>query len=371
MMKMWKMGVLAGGLWSVAHVAVAACKPNEGNTAFDGVTQLQIANLTVGRELPLGAVIYRQRLTVTPLVNSVGCTFDTPAYGYDFLLAVKPLPQASWSTGVYGGKVYESGVPGIGVALVGRPSNSEVIAPHSTYRSPCRNEGGCGYTIFPLYQQAEIRLIKIGNVTAGTIRGSDLPTFQAGLGLNDAASIPFLKVNFAGSINIVSRTCTTPDVNVDMGAHKVSEFSGINTGTPWKDFAIALNDCPAFHGSYPTTGPNVGSDGSAISAGDKAANAIRYRLDPNQTPINASKGVMKLDGSAEGDPAAASGVGLQVADASETPVALATLQASGITPTATNGASYSIPLKARYLQTESKVTGGPANATAVFTINYQ
>jgi type 1 fimbria pilin len=49
---------------------------------------------------------------------------------------------------------------------------------------------------------------------------------------------------------------------------------------------------------------------------------------------------------------------------------LATLRASGITPRTDEGASYVIPLKARYIQTESSITAGPANATATFTINY-
>ncbi|WLI32614.1 fimbrial protein [Pseudomonas sp. FP818] len=40
-------------------------------------------------------------------------------------------------------------------------------------------------------------------------------------------------------------------------------------------------------------------------------------------------------------------------------------------PCAPTRGSYTIPLRARYLQTASKVTPGPANASATFTIIYQ
>ena len=67
---------------------------------------------------------------------------------------------------------------------------------------------------------------------------------------------------------------------------------------------------------------------------------------------------------------AATGVGVQVATSNGTPVPLATNRASGLTLRTTEG-SYSIPLRARYLQTANTVTPGPANASATFTIIYQ
>lgn len=87
-------------------------------------------------------------------------------------------------------------------------------------------------------------------------------------------------------------------------------------------------------------------------------------------PLNASLGILSLNPSAPGDNPAATGVGVQVADSAGTPLPLATLRASGITPRAEEGASYSIPLKARYIQTGNSITAGPANATTTFTLNY-
>lgn len=369
MMKVWKLAVLTTALCSVSGMVMASCKPVEGGDFFKGSTVLQAGNLTVGSHLPVGSVIYRQRIYKSAMTLSAECTPVPSLVLRAAKYMVTPLPQASAATGIYRDKAYETGVPGIAAAVAFGVRFHVVIPYLSDGGTVCTN--GCTVNDLEVLQSAELVLIKTGNTAAGTIQGADLPTIGLGLGTSLTDISPLLEFGFTGSINIVSRTCETPDINVDMGTRKVSEFSGVNTGTPWKDFEIQLNNCPAFYGRFPTSGPQMGSDGSVISTGTRIANAIGYRLDPNQTPIDASKGVMKLDAAAEGSTAAASGVGLQIADQNEAPVALATLKASGIVPTANDGANYTIPLKARYLQTESKVTGGPANATAVFTINYQ
>ncbi|WP_171820038.1 fimbrial protein [Pseudomonas chlororaphis] len=206
-------------------------------------------------------------------------------------------------------------------------------------------------------------------MSPGTVRGVSLPTMAYSWVTTNTVELQ--RVSLTGSINIVSRTCSTPDVTVAMGTHQLSEFSGVNSATPWKDFSIALNNCPAFHGIYSGTGPRWLSDGTSNNLDSRTNNLLRLRLDPVRTAINPGQGILSLDPSAPGGAAAASGIGLQVADSHGGALPLATLRPSGITPRATEGASYSIPLKARYIQTAGSVTAGPANASAVFTINYQ
>lgn len=48
----------------------------------------------------------------------------------------------------------------------------------------------------------------------------------------------------------------------------------------------------------------------------------------------------------------------------------ALLRATGITSRAGDGASYFIPLKARYIQAGGQATAGPANATATIDGSY-
>lgn len=229
---------------------------------------------------------------------------------------------------------------------------------------------GTAYCVYTLQGTLafDMSFIKIGDVSPGTIQGSQLPTTtQTRVGSN---SVEVMRVNVSGSINIVSRTCSTPDVSVPMGTHMLNEFSGKNTFTQWKDFSIALNNCPAFNGYYQDTGPRWLSDGTSNNLDSRKNNVLQVRLDPTRTAITPNLGIMSLNPSAPGDDPAATGVGLQVADSSGTPLPLAALRASGITPRAVEGASYTIALKARYIQTEDSITAGPANATATFTINY-
>ncbi|CAM3288682.1 fimbrial protein [Pseudomonas fluorescens] len=361
---MFKRVVAVAGLSLAAGVAMADCTylaPTNGSIVR--TQPLLGGNLTVGRDVPLGAEIYRQTFT---LAGDYAISCSAGLYNIETrrLLPVTPLPLSSWSGTPYGGRVYQTGVPGIGVALW----YAGTALPFSSSITNCGNGTAvCNWTLTGTLS-FDMSFIKIGDVSPGTIQGASLPTMtQSRVSSNN---LEVQHVNFSGSINIVSRTCTTPDVNVPMGSHMLSEFSGPNTFTQWKDFSIALNNCPAFNGYYQTTGPRWASDGTISNLDTRKNNVLQVRLDPTRTPLNTTLGILSLNPSAPGDDPAATGVGVQVADSAGTALPLASLRTSGITTRAEEGASYSIPLKARYIQTESSITAGPANATATFTINY-
>nr|WP_314385199.1 fimbrial protein [Pseudomonas brenneri] len=362
-MMMFKRMVAVAGLSLIAGVAMADCNYSSTPGSLVRTQPLLGGNLTVGRDVPMGAEIYRQTFT-----SSANFTISCSAGIYNIetrrSLPITPLPLSSWAGTPYGGHVYQSGVPGIGVAIwnAGNPLPFSLSSTNCGGGTNVCNVNITGTLAF------DISFIKIGDVSPGTIQGSSLPTMtQSRVSSNN---LEVQRVNFSGSMNIVSRTCSTPDVNVPMGSHMLNEFSGPNTFTPWKDYSIALNNCPAFNGYYQTTGPRWNSDGTASNLDSRKNNVLQVRLDPTRTPLNASLGILSLNPSAPGSDPAATGVGVQVADSAGTPLRLATLRASGITTRALEGASYSIPLKARYIQTASSITAGPANATATFTINY-
>jgi type 1 fimbria pilin len=202
----------------------------------------------------------------------------------------------------------------------------------------------------------DLLLIKTSNVLPGTIQGSSLPTVTAYRDVGDA-SIPSLALSYSGSINIVSQTCRTPDVIVNLGTHKAFEFTGIGSFTAWTDFRINLNDCPMFHGIYNDAGAKVG-------------NSISYRIDPIGTAVNAEQGILMINKGTGDKDVSANGVGVQVATNTGTVLPLAVIRPSEIALN-TNIGSVSIPLRARYVQTSATVTPGPANASASFTIIYQ
>ncbi|NWC96540.1 MULTISPECIES: fimbrial protein [unclassified Pseudomonas] len=363
-MMIFKRVFAVAGLSLVAGVAMADCTYLSPTTGSLVRTQpLLGGNLTVGRDVPLGAEIYRQTFT-SPVTFTITCTAGIYNIETRRTLPVTPLALSSWVGTPYGGNVYQTGVPGIGVAIwfSGHAlpySNTDINCGGGT--AACNVTIGNGIFI-------DMSFIKIGDVSPGTIQGASLPTMlQQRISSN---TLEIQRVNFSGSINIVSRTCSTPDVNVPMGSHMLSEFSGPNTFTPWKDFAIALNNCPAFNGYYQDSGPRWASDGTVSNLDARKNNVLQVRLDPTRAPINAALGILSLNPSAPGDDPAATGVGVQVGDSTGAPLVLANLRSSGITTRAEEGASYSIPLSARYIQTESDITAGPANATATFTINY-
>ena len=363
-MMMFKRVVAVTGLSLAAGVAMADC--NYLSLPIGSMVRTQPllgGNLTVGRDVPLGAEIYRQ--TFTSAVNyTISCSAGVYNIETRRTLPVTPLALSSWAGTPYGGHVYQTGVPGIGVAIwfAGHPlpyTNTDVNCGGGT--NVCNVILGGGMSV-------DMSFIKIGDVSPGTIQGASLPTMlQQRVSSNN---LEVQRINFSGSINIVSRTCSTPDVNVPMGSHRLTEFSGPNTFTAWKDFSIFLNNCPAFNGYYQDSGPRLSSDGTTSNLDSRKNNVLQVRLDPTRTPLNASLGILSLNPSAPGNDPAATGVGVQVADSAGTPLPLATLRPSGITTRALEGASYSIPLKARYIQTASSITAGPANATATFTINY-
>ncbi|GGA09183.1 hypothetical protein GCM10011408_33290 [Dyella caseinilytica] len=66
----------------------------------------------------------------------------------------------------------------------------------------------------------------------------------------------------------------------------------------------------------------------------------------------------------------ATGIGIQLANSSGTPVQFNTATPSGLTLNQTSSANYTISLQARYYQTGASITAGAANATATVTLSY-
>ncbi|WP_322846551.1 fimbrial protein [Pseudomonas sp. B33.4] len=359
----FKSGLLLAGLSLSAGAALADCNFIDGTSTMVRTQPLLGGNLTVGRDVPLGAEIYRQTFQAATFVR-LSCSAGLYNIETRRGLPVRPLALSSWAGTPWSGNVYQSGVPGIGVAIWYAGS----ALPFSGNGTNCG--GGVNACIWTIQNTLifDMSLIKIGDVSPGTIQGAQLPTADQRWVTSNNVEVS--RVNFSGSINIVSRTCQTPDVSVPMGTHMLNEFSGKNTFTQWQDFSIALNNCPAFNGYYQNTGPRWASDGTSSNLDSRKNNVLQVRLDPTRTAITPNLGIMSLNASAPGADPAATGVGLQIADSHGTPLPLATLRASGITPRAVEGASYTIPLKARYIQTGDSITAGPANATATFTINY-
>lgn len=357
-------GLLGLAFAMLSGTVMADCNFYDSTNTVDRTVALIGSNITVGRDVPLGTVLFKQTFTAHRL-SWVRC--DPGDYNRTRSRTLStPLPLSNWS-GEYAGKVYESGVPGIGVYLA---SEGEAL-PDAEVSGNCGE--GVRFCVQPPELGFDLFLIKTGDVLPGTIQGSSLPSMQNDW-ISPTNTLILQRVNFIGSMNVVSRTCVTPDVNVPLGTRSVNEFAGVGTGTPWQNFQISLNNCPAFHGTFPGS-PNPIFDANDNTSDElgRASNILRFRLDPTDGVIDAAQGIISLTPAPSGFLPAATGIGIQIAtgDAVPVPVPLATLRQSGVVTTTTEGASYVIPLKARYIQTAASMTPGPANGAVVFTIDYQ
>ena len=179
-------------------------------------------------------------------------------------------------------------------------------------------------------------MIKTGDISGGTLDTGVLARASV------ANQFYITNVTLNGTNTVTSMACsvTTNDVDVPLGQHKKSEFSGPGSATGWKAFNIGL-DC------------------------DKSAR-INVQIDATQDPSNIA-GVMKLD-SASGD-MAATGLGVQLYFVPDD--SAVQFGQSRFYYTSPNGGSETVQLKARYYQTTSAITAGTANATATFTLTYK
>ncbi|KEY58582.1 fimbrial protein [Serratia sp. DD3] len=340
----------------------ASCSMASRSPPLNMNIPLQASNITVGPDTANGTVIYRQ--TYKPSFNDkmVECT-TTAGFILERAVTVTPYPLSSWSGSPYPGHVYNTNIPGIGIAIW----NAGTAFPFTV------NLAGSNSTILtygPSWFTFDISLIKIGNVSPGSLTGASLPCISHKLG-QAGSVVPAVSACFTGAINIVSRTCTTPDISVSLGNYDVKKFTGLNSTTSWIDSSIKLTNCPVFYGTYPDTGSNTyvsWSESGSSSLGTPVNNKISLTLTPNTSVINATNGIMSIDTSAQN---AASGVGIQVAAGTASSPTL--FNFNSVTQQAmlsTQGSNVSIPLVARYIQTSPQVTPGTANGKITFTINY-
>lgn len=361
-------------LWVIADKAMAdVCKYRNGVQPVKGNIPLQISALSVGRDMPVGTEVFRQRFSVAQGQTAFIECFSREWFDIYDEGVISLTQKTSMQSGPYAGGIYKTNIEGLGVVI----KSGAILWPFKTpkRRAPCDFFKPSCDIDFNHVSEVEMVLIKVGDVKPGMLQGSALPTFTRYFyPALDPRMVPF-EVGFSGSIQIVSNTCQTPNVSVDMGKHNTKEFAQVGSGTAWKDFTINLNNCPAFHGVYATNASTwisqSGTNPSGIgTAGAKTPNSLSFRIDPARTPISVNDGVLSLNPIGVGGAPAASGVGVQIAvGSSNTPLRLGVVRDSGLILNATQS-SYGIALSARYLRTSAQMSPGPADASATFTIIY-
>lgn len=366
--KMSLITLLLGMAAIYAHSASAAtCSFAAGNNRFVAAVPLQAQNITVGPDTPNGTVLLSHYIGGNATAGNAPsptftCTSSPTSYSIlaRYVTTSTPKPLSAWNGSPYPGQVYETGVPGIGavVSYWGRafPTDRQTIPVGSNV--PFTGTVGTEF---------DLTLIKIGPVSPGTIRGSDLPSVAVQATPTGGSPLSLNAINFSGSINIVSQTCQTPDVNVAMGTVNIAQnFKGPASASTWKDSSIRLTNCPRFHGTKFQL-RTFTREGSPTNS--STPNSLELKLAPNTAIIDSAKGILGIKTGAE----SATGVGIQMAygsvnDASPTLVNFAGSRSFNMVNN--DATTQTLPLVARYIQTGDQITPGKADAAVTFMINY-
>ncbi|MFN3071849.1 fimbrial protein [Serratia sp. J2] len=378
---------LLGGLvvlFSNTVQAQVTCQPYDGSVPRTDTIQLAPMNISAGVDMPNGTMLYRGSwFGGTSAGYHITCTTPTVPDSYNFTfnlgIATAPLPLASWTGSPFGGKTYQSGIPGIGVAINDNGNAVTIDAPFAN--GGTRTQAMTGTTNYNrvISSTRYINLVKIGPIAPGsyTLSAANLPTaklfYDNAPGSPNVVGFPIISniLKFQGTLTVSAQTCATPDVVVPLGSFDANKtFTGVGTTTLWVKTNLALQNCPTFYGYY--NNQNVVkmfdySQGGASTIPASTSNNVGIRLVPNTSVVNAANGIMAIDASSS---SAASGVGIQLGwgDVNPTPFNLSNEQLMVLPKDGSK--NIAIPLSARYIQTASTVTPGRADGKVTFTINY-
>ncbi|MEQ1974454.1 fimbrial protein [Xenorhabdus sp. SGI240] len=295
-----------------------------------GITPVSFGTVTIPRNHPIGTTIKEIRLDqVDEKGNIALCDTHLPA-----IWEQPDLTPASYNQDA----IYESGVSGVGIRINtwGPGYGIDWLPRTVTYPSTCHSSSQfqwkkqyCGKS----WGYLTVQLIKIAPTTSsGAVKSVKLT--RATLGHN----MPVHTFNLS-STNIMTKGCSLNQkmISVNMGDIKKSDFRGIYSTAGMQRFDININ-CDA--------DVNVG-----------------LALDGRSASWNAQD-IWALDHS---DNVTAKGVGLQILYQNR-PVTMRSPVVFGSTQ---SGGNITIPLVARYIQTETEIKPGKADATATITFVYQ
>lgn len=298
-------------------------------------SNISVPNLVVQRDAPVGSQIGSEVVGSAVTFYTCATVFTSPSINW----GVKS--HGSYVMTVNARRIYSTNIAGIGYALGIEDTSycagtSGYITGNSDQLMLCQKQMGT-FATYTASGKARLTFYKTAQTTgSGTVNSA---TIGASI-LNDAGTWRAESALAMNSFNVSTTACsvTNASIKVPLGNVLSTQFTGVGSTAAEKNFTIDL-DCNA------ATRVNLTLEGAHDASGVAGALAL--------TPSTSG--------------ATASGVAVQVLYNSS-PVTFGTM--FNTTTTATKG-TYSIPLKAQYYQTATKITGGHADSVATFTLTYQ
>lgn len=289
--------------------------------------------------VPIGTIVYEGSMTV-----DVQCGIDLLKFQYAEGLSAevyfKRLANAEGSLG-YGLTMY-LGYGGEYSNEAGSVATGQMITTYAGITG-----GGIlnNYTNFTL--TVPFRIVKTSSSQTPVMR-TDLSMFRVGSQVA-GSDANFTVRNLRTFVTLKNETCKAASnamQEVALGDYSVSKSSGLGSGIGQTSsaipFSIQLNCEALLSGTFDVM---MKFDGDAVSG-------------------LSDSGVVALNSTST-----ASGVGVQILNGNQQPIALATPFAVASYPL--SNALVTVPLYARYYQTASTISPGTANAVAQYTISYQ
>lgn len=181
-----------------------------------------------------------------------------------------------------------------------------------------------------------LEIVKVSSLEpSSTIKAGDLGALKG-------AGVPLVRLGLSNPIHVVPISCESPDVRVAMGNdYTSSDFDGPGSRTQPVSFNLTLNNCP----------PGI--------------NNVSYKLKAVTPVVDASQGIVALN-----DGSSAVGIGLQIRNGDDVPLALDTAHAFSAYDK--NGGTFQISMKANYyrLYNERVYKAGTANSEIAFVMSY-
>ncbi|HHS9647390.1 TPA: fimbrial protein [Klebsiella oxytoca] len=380
--------VVLGSLMMAGKVEAVECVVGTGaqeNGAYALDQSVLPVNMTFpfsitrmsGSAEPVGSTLYSGNI-IAALYSSIKCNGRISGNGHTVRINYENVPLGIWAgdIGQYSGKIYNTGVDGVGFIV--KPLGSGSTVTYEDTAAPVQGLFNWNSTTMTgihgsILPQMAYALIKTGPISYGTIDGALLPSIVVNLAVEDL-DVVLYRINFSGSITINKPTCRSTEANklIQLGSWHKPDFANVGDASDWVDSSLIMICDDAFWGGS-------GGSNSLQLQNEDSFNIIRttfttasteniwaVRLTSSTGLIDATQGIIALDTS-NGDNA--TGVGIQISSSADAAGVVDLTTGWGGT-IALGSSTFRIPIFARYIRT-GDITPGSANGKVIYTVDYQ
>ncbi|UVL96836.1 MULTISPECIES: fimbrial protein [Pseudomonas] len=311
--------LIVGLLYMLSSNAMAAVCEFYPDNSMGNMRVILPATLSVPRDAPNGTVIYESPIVT---LGSIPSSFRCSAVHNEGVRNNVGVTQP-------GVEIFPIGNTGIGWQWVRPPSGKA----WKGFPGTTDTAGGWGWN----GSEHILRFVKTGTISgSATIPSGQLGTFVA-------AEIEPLAMNTSGT-RVVSQSCETPDVKVDMGSYNLSDFPENGASAKEQYFSLNMKNCPT------------------------GINNFRFSFSPTAgSPVwDAGTGMVNLNSNST-----AKGLALQMRFSDKSTLKLNQNYIMKA-PTSQGGNAY-VSLQARFVRIEpsnAQMRAGDANAEIAFVVEY-